>query len=59
MNNSRMRKNERRRVALNNRKKQLQYWKEQPVTEELTVERKKQKILKAEQDIAVLKNRIN
>lgn len=55
---SRTRKVQRRKVALENRKKQLQFWKDKPVTKEFTKELKKNKIAKAEYDINILNNRV-
>jgi hypothetical protein len=58
MNNSRARKRQRREVALKNRKKQLEGWKKTPVSGEFTKERKRQKILRAENDIKILEARL-
>lgn len=56
--NSRQRIRKRREVALENRKKQLAAWKKAPVSDDLSKEKKTQKILKAENDIKILEARI-
>lgn len=56
--NSRERIKLRRMVALQNRQSQLEKWKKAKVGDDLTQEKKTQKILKAEDEIKILKARL-